>query len=142
MKKSRRMQPLKRVAESKEQRAATELGHAQQHLKNQIDRLNELLNYKSEYLSRFQQSGQNGISVDRLQSFRSFLQNLELAVEQQQQAVRMAGELVDKRKRQWFTSRDKVKVFDNVISKIADQEIKQEEKQEQKESDDRAQRSS
>lgn len=136
------MQPLRRVAESKEQQAATELGRAQQQLQSQINRLNELLNYKNEYLSKFQQTGQNGIAVDRLQSFRSFLEKLELAVEQQKQAVKTAGELVDKRKHQWFTSRDKVKIFDNVINKIVDQEHKQEEKQEQKESDDRAQRSS
>jgi flagellar FliJ protein len=142
MKKSRRMQPLRRVAESKEQQAATELGQAQQQLQNQINRLSELQNYKNEYLFRFQQSGQNGIAVDRLQSFRSFLDKLDLAVEQQKQAVKIAGELVDKRKRQWFSSRDKVKIFDNVISKIVDQEHKQEEKQEQKESDDRAQHSS
>ncbi|WP_455209592.1 flagellar export protein FliJ [Kaarinaea lacus] len=142
MKKSRRMQPLRRVAESKEQQAATELGRAQQQLQNQIDRLNELLNYKTEYLTQFQQTGQNGMPVDRLQSFRSFLEKLDIAVEQQKQAVKIAGELVDKRKYQWFSSRDKVKIFDNVISKIVEQEHKQEDKQEQKDSDDRAQRSS
>jgi flagellar FliJ protein len=142
MKKSRRMRPLRRVAESKEQQAATELGQAQQQLQAQINRLNELQNYKDEYLGRYQQTGQNGISVDRLQSFRSFLDKLELAVEQQKQAVKIAEELVDKRKRQWFSSRDKVKIFDNVISRIVDQELQKEEKQEQKESDDRAQRSS
>ena len=136
------MQPLQRVAESKEQQAATELGRAQQQLQSQINRLNELLTYKDEYLCRYRQTGQNGISVDRLQSFRSFLAKLEVAVEQQKQAVKIAGELVDKRKHQWFSSRDKVKIFDNVINKIVDQELKQEEKQEQKESDDRAQRSS
>ncbi len=142
MKKSRRMQPLRRVAESKEQQAATELGQAQQQLQSQINRLNELLTYKDEYLGRFQQTGQNGISMDRLQSFRSFLDKLELAVEQQKQAVKIAEQLVEKRKHQWFSSRDKVKIFDNVISKIVDQELQQEQKQEQKESDDRAQRSS
>lgn len=136
------MQPLRRVAESKEQKAASELGQAQQQLQSQINRLNELLNYKDEYLGRYRQSGQNGIAVDKLQSFHSFLEKLELAVEQQKQAVKVAEELVAKRKRHWFSSRDKVKIYDNVITKIVDQELRQEEKKEQKESDDRAQRSS
>lgn len=142
MKKSRRMEPLRRVAESKEQQAATELGRAQQQLQSQINRLNELLNYKNEYLTNFQQIGQNGISVDRLQSFRSFMDKLELAVEQQKQAVKIASDLVDKCKHQWFYSRDKVKIFNNVVTKFVDQERKQEAKQEQKELDDKTQRSS
>jgi flagellar FliJ protein len=141
-KKSTRMQPLKRVAESKEQHAATELGRAQQQLQSQINRLKELENYKNEYFNRFQQTGQSGVAVETLQRFRSFLDKLEIAVEQQKLAVKTAGDLVAKCKLQWFTSRDKVKIYDNVISRFVDQEHKQEEKHEQKESDDRAQRSS
>ncbi|MCG6970067.1 MAG: flagellar export protein FliJ [Gammaproteobacteria bacterium] len=141
-KKSTRMQPLKRVAESKEHRAATELGMAQQQLQTQVNRLAELENYRNEYFSRFRQTGQNGVAVETLQSFRHFLDKLETAVEQQKLAVRSAGELVDQCKRRWFTSRDNVKIYSNVINRFFDQEHKQEEKHEQKESDDRAQRSS
>lgn len=142
MKKSKRMQPLLRVAESKEQTAATELGQAQNNLQMQIDRLRELENYQNEYLSRFQQTGQAGISMSTLQSYRSFLSKLEAAVEQQKQAVKTAKELVDRRKKQWFASRDQVKIYNNVITRYVDDEIKQEEKLEQKESDERSQRSS
>lgn len=134
------MQPLRRVAESKEQRAATELGKAQQQLQAQINRLKELENYKNEYFSQFQQAGQSGVSIDKLQSFRSFLDKLETALEQQKHAVKTAGDLVDVRKRQWFTCRDKVKVFNKVITRFVDQEHKQEEHHEQKESDERGQR--
>jgi flagellar FliJ protein len=136
------MQPLKRVAESKEQRAAIDLGQAQQQLQSQINRLKELENYRDEYFSRFQQTGQNGVAVETLLSFRSFLDNLEIALEQQKQAVKTANELVQRCQRQWFTSRDNVKIYDNVIVRFVDQENKQEEKHEQKESDDRSQRSS
>lgn len=136
------MQPLKRVAESKEQRAAIDLGRAQQQLQSQINRLQELETYREEYFNRFQQTGQNGVDVETLLSFRNFLDNLETALEQQKQAVKTASELVERCQRQWFTSRDKVKIYDNVIERFVDQEHKQEEKHEQKESDDRSQRSS
>ena len=136
------MQPLRRVAESKEQRAAAELGRAQQHLQTQLARLQEIQNYQQEYLSRFEQAGMNGIAADKLLSFRNFLEKLDTAVEQQQQAVNTANDVVDQRKRQWFSSRDKVKIFNKVISNFVDQEFSQEQKQEQKETDEKAQRSS
>ncbi len=139
-KKSARMRPLRRVAESREQLAATELCRAQQQLQVQLDRLKEMENYQTEYFTLFRQSGQGGIPIDKLRGFRSFLDKLETAVRQQKQIVKTAGEQVEELRRQWFSSRDKVKIFDNAISRLAGREQELEEKQEQKESDDRAQR--
>ena len=140
MKKSKRIQPIIRVAESKEQKAATELGRAQNQLQEQLNRLQDLQNYRKEYQGRLQEAGRNGISVPKLQSFRGFLEKLETAVEQQKQAVKIAEELVARRKQQWFASRDKVKIYNKVATKYVNAELKQEEKQEQKDSDERAQR--
>ena len=142
MKKSKRMQPVLRVAETKEQRAAIELGKAQNNLQTQMHRLSELQNYQSEYLSRFQQSGQNGMDINTMQSFRSFLAKLAAAVEQQLQTVKIARDVVEKRKQQWFATRGRVKIYTNVITRFVNDENKQEEKREQKETDERAQRSS
>ena len=140
MKKSKRIQPIIRVAESKEQRAAVELGRAQNQLQEQVKRLQDLQSYQQEYRTRLQETGRNGISISKLQSFRSFLDKLEIALVQQKQAVTMAEELVASRKQQWFASRDKVKIYNNVATKYVNAELRQEEKQEQKDSDERAQR--
>lgn len=140
MKKSQRMQPIRKVAVSKEQQAASALGEAQNQLQMQLQRLQELRDYQKDYASQFQQTGANGMDVASLMSFRSFLQQLEQAIEQQKQAVDAANALVDQRKKSWLASRGKVKIYDNVISRYHQEEIQQQDKKEQKESDDRAQR--
>jgi flagellar FliJ protein len=140
MKKSKRLKPVIRVAQFKEQQAVIELGRAHHQLQEQLNRLYDLLDYRKEYQDRFEQTGRNGVSVNRLQSFRSFLERLETAIEQQKHAVEIAQDLLQKRKRQWFASRDKVKIYDNVSKKYLTVEIKQEDQQEQKDSDERAQR--
>jgi flagellar FliJ protein len=140
MKKSKRIKPIIRIAESKEQHAAIELGRAQNQLQEQFNRLQDLLNYQQEYCARYEETGRSGVSIHKLQSFRSFLDKLEVAIEQQKQAVKLAEELVQKRKQQWFASRDKVKMYNKVSSNFVKAETKQEEKQEQKDTDERAQR--
>ncbi|WP_455203256.1 flagellar export protein FliJ [Kaarinaea lacus] len=140
MKKSQRMQPIRKVAVSKEQQAASALGEAQNQLQMQLQRLQELRDYQKDYASQFQQTGANGMDVASLMSFRSFLQQLEQAIEQQKQAVDAANALVDQRKKSWLASRGQVKIYDNVISRYHQEEIQQQDKKEQKESDDRAQR--
>ena len=142
MKKSKRIKPIIRIAESKEQKAATELGRAQNQLQEQLNRLQDLFNYRQEYHARFEQTGRMGVSIQTLHGFRSFLEKLETAIEQQQQSVKMAQDLVQRRKQQWFATRDKVKIYNNVADKYLSAETKQEEQQEQKDSDERAQRSS
>lgn len=140
MKKSKRIKPIIRLAESREQQAATELGQAQNRLQEQVNRLQDLLNYQQEYRAQYEQTGRMGVSINTLNGYHSFLQKLDSAVEQQKQAVKSAQDLVLRRKQQWFASRDKLKIYNNVSDKYRVAESKQEEQQEQKDSDERAQR--
>jgi flagellar FliJ protein len=140
MKKSKRIRPIIRVAESREQKAATELGRAQAQLREQLNRLQDLINYQSEYRARYEQTGRQGVSIQTLHSFNRFLAQLETAIEQQKQAVTTAQDLVSSRRQNWFASRDKVKIYSNVADNYISAENKQEEQQEQKDSDERAQR--
>ena len=140
MKKSKRMQPILRIAESKEKRAAIALGEAQSQLQMHIARLQELQNYQNEYINRFQQNGQNGVEISMVLSFKSFLEKLNQAIEQQKETVATANQLVENCKQHWFASRGQVKMYNNVITRFQSEETEALEKQEQKDLDERAQR--
>jgi flagellar FliJ protein len=138
-KKSKRMQPILRVAEIKEKNAAAALGEAQTHLQMQTARLQELENYYSEYVARFHQSAQLGIAISKVHSFNSFLEKLNQAIEQQKQAVKSAEELLQQRRQLWLANRGQVKVYNNVITRFQDEEHRAEEKKHQKDLDEHAQ---
>jgi len=140
MKKSKRIKPIIRIAENSEHKAAIELGRAQSQLRENLNRLQELLSYEQEYRARFEDTGRRGVSIQTLHGFRSFLEKLETAIEQQKQAVKVAQDLVTHQQKKWFASRDKLKIYGNVEDKFLSEEIRQEERQEQNESDERAQR--
>lgn len=134
------MQPILRIAESKEKRAAVALGEAQSQLQMHVARLQELQNYQNEYINRFQQNGQNGVEITMVLSFKSFLEKLNQAIEQQKESVAAANQLVNNCKQHWFDSRGQVKMYNNVISRYQTEEAEALEKQEQKDLDERAQR--
>ena len=57
MTKSKRLEPVARIAENRERRAATELAKARQRLEEQEARLRELTSYRDDYSRRFQEAG-------------------------------------------------------------------------------------
>lgn len=80
---SKRFKPVQRVAESRERKAARSFGQSQRLMHDQEARLEELRRYHEEYLQRFRESSQMGMSASQLQEYRAFLEKLEKAIEAQ-----------------------------------------------------------
>jgi flagellar FliJ protein len=139
-KKSKRMQPILRVAESRQQQAAAAVGEAQSHLNMQQARLEELQNYYAEYVANMQQQMRVGAPITKVQGFKGFLVKLDQAIEQQKQSVQAAHQQLQQRKQVWMASRGQVKMYNNVISRFRAKELQAAEHREQKETDERAQR--
>jgi flagellar FliJ protein len=140
MKKSKRFQSVIKIASAHERQAATALGEAQAALQSQMARLEELLRYQEEYRLQFQRTGSLGVDARRIEDYCVFLDKLRQAIRQQQDMVEAAQQAVDERKQAWFSSRGKLKTYDNVMERFQTEERRQEDKREQKETDERAQR--
>lgn len=140
MKRSKRMKPVVRVAENREQQAARALGAAQGRLAQAQQQLAELQHYRDDYRQRFQQAGATGMGAAQLADYQQFLHKLGLAIEQQSQQVAQARREVETRRTQWFTSRGKVRMLDTVVARYRAIEEQQAARQEQREQDERAQR--
>jgi len=134
------MQPVASVAESREREAAIVLSKAQSALQSQLARLQELTNYHAEYQQRFERSGMQGINAIQIQSFLSFLANLQKAVDQQKTVISQAEAQVEQKKQAWFVMRGKLRAIDTVIDHYCSLEQKAQDKLEQKATDELAQR--
>lgn len=139
MKRSKRMQPVVQVAESREQLAARALGAAQGLLDQAVQQLDELKSYRDDYLRRFEQAGAAGMGAAQLGDYRHFLQKLGLAIEQQTQVIAQASQDVEAKRGLWFASRGKVRMLGTVVSRYQCEEERDDMRKEQQEQDERAQ---
>lgn len=137
MSKAKRFKPIVKIAESREQEAAKNLGVSQQALSEKELRLTELKTYRSEYVESLASAGEQGMSIEQMRNYRSFLDNLDKAISQQELIVNHAEVDVNKVKSTWVDKLTRRKVLDKVVDKYKTQENKLADKTEQRELDDR-----
>lgn len=137
---SKRFKPVKRVAESREQKAAHALGSSQRVARDQEARLEELRKYHKEYLDRFQDAARAGITAGQLHEYRAFLKKLELAIGEQEKIVRESLQDCSTRKAFWQEKHQRNQALGKVMEKFRSAERKTSDSREQKELDDHNQR--
>ena len=140
MKRSKRMRPIVHVAENREQEAARRLGEARGELSRREQQLEELRQYRDEYTQRFESQGGGGVDMGALLSFRQFLGQLNVAIEQQEGVVERAREVVRQRIEEWQQTRSRLQAMEKTVERLRDEETELEERREQGETDERAQR--
>ncbi len=139
MTRSKRMQPVLRVAEMREQAAAKELGNAQRFLQEQEERLAELRLYHAEYVRDMHSQGSSGISSARFQELQRFMASLNQAIEQQQQMVHSAARACEHKRQLWQSAYRKSRSLDKVVERYSEQELYEQGQRDQKEADEMAQ---
>lgn len=140
MTRSKRMQPVQRVAHSREEEAMHKLGQSQQFLDAQTTRLEELRSYREQYSGEFAASGETGLDAVRLRDYRAFLGRLSEAIQQQESLLAQYRMQHEQTRQQWVESRSHSQAIDKVVDRYRRQEGQQRERREQREHDDRAQR--
>ncbi len=140
MTRSKRMQPVQRVAHGREQDAMQKLGQSQQFLDAQKARLEELRAYREQYSRDFAASGESGLGASRLRDYRAFLGRLGQAIQQQEALVARYQSQHEQTRQLWVESRSHSQAIDKVVDRYRQQERQQQERREQLEHDERAQR--
>jgi flagellar FliJ protein len=137
---SKRLKPVQRFAASKEQKAARMMGQAKKSLQQEETKLQQLKQYHQEYLERFKQMAEKGMSATQLQEYRAFLSRLDEAIDQQQQVV--AESTVNHRSTRnfWQQKHSRTQALNKAVDRFREQEQKRADKHEQKENDDLSQR--
>lgn len=140
MSRSKRLQPVQRITEAKEQDAARALGDAQQQLEQLKEQLKELENYREEYRNHFQHSGRSGFSAQQLVQQQQFLTHIDKAIKQQHQSIIQAEAACEERRQLWFQARGRTQALDKVAERYRDDERQEQNRREQKENDEFASR--
>ncbi len=137
---SKRLQPVQRVAQSKENDAARELGDSQRRMRDQEAKLGDLKRYHQEYLERFETTARQGMSAKQMQEYRVFLEKLDRAIKEQEKVVRASKSECVTRKEQWQQKHVRTQALGKVMDRFRSAERKVVDKREQDETDDRNQR--
>lgn len=137
MKKSKRFEPVKKMAQEKEAAAAVAVGKAQQEKNACLEQLVKLQNYRDEYVTQFKTKGQAGMSAARLNEYQMFVQKIDVAIKEQQQAVDKAGSNIQLKQQHMQQSNRRKKVVEKLIDKNIKQENIKADRTEQNVADDR-----
>ncbi len=141
MKRSKQFQPVVDVAEQREKQEAKRFGDCQRVLKDEQDKLAQLIQYRDEYLQRLETTGSAGMDIMRLRDYRAFLEKLNQAIKQQSKVIEDAEQACHKQRGNWLDKRSRAQALDKVAEKYRHEERHAENRREQKLSDEFAGRS-
>ncbi|MGS2724125.1 flagellar export protein FliJ [Porticoccus sp. GXU_MW_L64] len=136
MKKSQRLQKISQVAENREQQSGQQLAQSRHHADTQQQQLVQLRQYRDEYKQQFQLLGGQGINARQLADFHSFLNQLNDAIGQQEQAVTTSQQTLQNHHQLWLQAHQRVKALNKAVDKRRADEIYAENRKEQIASDE------
>jgi len=139
MSRSKRMEPVAHVANNRKQNAAKAMGERQQALNDQVNRLDELNAYRSEYAKRFEDGGESMAGIG-MRDYRLFLSRLNQAIEEQARRVEQARTALEQSRGQFTASRVHHDAVNKVVDRLKADERRVEDRREQAENDEFGQR--
>ena len=122
---------LYKYEQDKEQKAAQQFQIAEQDYQQNLLRLQNVSDYRLEYMRRLEQRSIAGIDSATYRHFHAFIAKLDNATEQVEIAIQQAKALVEQRKTQWFAQRQKVKAVEHLQQQKMKIKVKIENKREQ-----------
>jgi len=137
LKKSKRFEPVKQIAEKNATAAAVKMTQSFQEQKDTLSQLEKLKEYRNDYVAQFKIKGQGGMSASRLQDYQAFVQKLDGAIEEQLKAVQRVQLKVGERQQAFKKTNSRKKVVEKLIEKSKQEELAEVDRQEQKDADDR-----
>lgn len=135
--KSKRLQPIQRMAELNEERAAKALADIQARIAAETGKLAELVSFSDEYIAQLA-PGAGTHTAAQLANWHQFFARLQLAIRQQEQLLKELQHQSEKLLEAWRAQHLKRKSMDKVILQSRIQEEAQREKRLQRELDDRS----
>lgn len=138
MKKSKKLEPVYRYSESRQQDAARLMAEGIRQLEVQQKQLDDLLRYRSEYMLKLQSHQSAPQGAVQLKDFRVFLTKLDQAIELQQQRRQAAEKEYTEKRQLWMASRTRKRAVGEVIGRHRRREQVLDERREQFEADELA----
>lgn len=133
---AQRLQPVARIADRRQQDAATALRRSRETLRRYQDKLHEMQTYREDYLRRFQEQGAGGIRAEAIREFQAFLAKLDTTIEQLRGLVLSAQQNCEHHRQQWLHKRARSRALGGVIDRYRVRERLEELRREDRETDE------
>ena len=139
MTRTQRLHPVVQHVDKKRQRALQEVARSQGVLEMESNRLEQLKDYKLEYLQK--KKYDIGVFTPvQLQEFNRFMQQLDETIERQMDVVELRKRELEQKREAWNLTRIDANKMNRVVEKLEYQEFVEAERKEQKALDEFSQR--
>ena len=137
--KSKRFEPIHEIASTSAKDLSRIMADAGRKVSELERQLEQLKTYRDEYVRNSTQ-GNGAMDAVKLQNYRSFLDRLGEALNQQQKTLDIARKEFDKRRAQWSEKRIEAESLNRVVDRFRKEEQSAADRREQREGDDAAMR--
>ena len=114
---AKRFVPLVKLAENKEQAAAIALGVCNQQLQQSLTQLEQLKQYRNEYLQQLNSGSYQGMDARMLKTYREFITSLDSAIKQQNMQLAESRKQFDSQKQRWLHEHQRKRVMQVTVEK-------------------------
>ncbi|MTI63774.1 flagellar export protein FliJ [Methylophaga sp.] len=136
MSRTRKLDPVIDMARKATESELIKLGEHNAVLQREQSQLDDLMQYREEYLSRFRQGDPMQMSAKKALDLRGFLAQLDQAIHAQQMQVNQSRQVLDRQQQNWLQARNKEQALDSLMARYrADENVKQQ-RREQRENDE------
>lgn len=115
MARSKRLEPLARIAEHRQQDAAGRFKQSRERLARYQAKLEEMRRYRAEYLDGFGERGREGLRGDEIKRFQAFVAKLDETIGQLEGLVAGERSQVERDRALWLAKRARTKALDGAI---------------------------
>ncbi|SRR5579871_511974 len=135
MTRSKRMEPVKHLADEREREAGAAVATARRALEDAEKQLKQLREYRADYLGRIAGGAPDGV---RLQNYHAFLGRLAAAIEQQERQVAVLLGSLERATDAWRERRIEAASIGRAVDKIQVGERRAADRRAQREADERS----
>lgn len=136
MSRMRKLDPVIEVARKSTESALVKLGETNALLQQEQNQLNDLMQYRDDYLARFRRDDPLVMSARKALELRGFLAQLDQAIHAQQLQVNQSQQLVNRQQQNWLQARNKEQALDSLMAKYQAAEQHQQQRREQRDNDE------
>lgn len=140
MKTASAIDKLRDMAEQDLEQAVIHLGDMRRGVKQADEQLTMLLDYQDEYRNKLNTDMSGGISSLRWTNYHQFIQTLEKAIEQHRQQLNQWNQRLDQALSSWQEKHKRLNAYQTLITRAAENALRQENRLDQKRMDEFAQR--
>ncbi|ORM68293.1 flagellar export protein FliJ [Pantoea rwandensis] len=140
MKTASAIDKLRDLAEQDLEQAVIHLGDMRRGVQQADEQLNMLLNYQDEYRNKLNADMSGGIASTRWTNYHQFIQTLEKAIEQHRQQLHQWNQRLEQALSNWREKHKRLNAYQTLITRAAENALRQENRLDQKRMDEFAQR--